>query len=157
MTNEHEQNRLAVFHSAGHDLRPVLDALERERPGARITIWIPRDHKLTDDIAARVNAVYETELSHYSPRQFRACWRLIRRLRDERYDAFAVLYNSPQLRMLAALSGAPVCWCATGDRRLTPIPSNPMRVAIGEALLGVGGRLRYVRVWLSVYCFPARR
>ena len=157
MTETLQPPRFAVFHSPGHDLRPVLDALREVRQDAEITLWIPKGHKLPEAISALADAVAETELPHYSPRHVRACLRLIRGLRAQRYNAFTVLFDSPQLRLLAALSGASQCWLATGDGRLTALPVNPLRVLAEETLRGIAGRLTYLRVWISVHFFPARR
>jgi len=157
MTEPSQPPRFAVFHSPGHDLRPVLNALHQTEPAADITLWIPKGHPLPEAISALADAVAETELPHYSPRHVRACLRLIRGLRAQRYDAFTVLFDSPQLRLLAALSGASQCWLATGDGRLTALPVNPLRVLAEETLRGIAGRLTYLRVWISVHFFPARR
>lgn len=157
MTHASQPHRFAVFHSPGHDLQPVLNALRRVEPNAEITLWVPKGHRLPETVREMADAARETELPHYSPRQVRACLRLIRRLRAQRYDAFAVLFDSPQLRLLAALSGAPQCWLATGDGRLTALPINPLLVLAEETIRGIAGRLTYLRVWISVHFFPARR
>lgn len=157
MTNASQPRRFAVFHSPGHDLRPVLDALRHVEPHAEITLWAPKGHRLPEAAREMADAARETELPHYSPREVRACGRLVRGLRAQRYDAFAVLFDSPQLRLLAALSGAPQCWLATGDGLLTALPANPLYVLGEETLRGIAGRLSYLRVWISVYFFPAGR
>ena len=61
--------------------------------------------------------------------------RLIRRIRKERYEIFVVMFDSFQLRMLAALSGASRNMVCLPQGRLLPLSSNLLSVVLEELLL----------------------
>ncbi|HEO71383.1 MAG TPA: hypothetical protein ENN80_08975 [Candidatus Hydrogenedentes bacterium] len=83
-----------------------------------------------------------------------ACGRLVEQLRAARYDCFAVMFDSNQLIVLAALTGAAQCLHGAMDGRLEPLPSNIIAstaLVTGRALLG---HIAYAAAWLAVYLLP---
>ncbi len=142
--------RYAVFYSAAGPLRKALAAVRAHAPAATLTVLAPPSLPLDSPELQEADDVQALELKHYGPRNPVAALRLIWRLRRARYDGFAVLFASPQLRVLAALSGARARYVCRGDGGLAPLPAGPFRAVAGELLRALRGRIRYCRVWLSV-------
>ena len=148
--------RMAVFYSAGAHFTRALETLRAQEPGAHITAIVPRGHPAADAARGLVDRVEITECPAYSPRDWAACFRLVRGIRAARYDGFAVLYDSPQLRMLAALSGARArAWLTASGERF-PLAGGVTAVSFSLAFCRLRGLLAYAGMWLAVRCLPVR-
>ena len=147
--------RIGVFYSRGPHFERVVRTLREQYPDAHITAIVPPVYRVSvpeEDVAA----VMETESPHYGPGNVRAGYRLVRRLRGERFDVFAVMFASSALGVLAASSGAPVCLHGTMDGRLVPLSAS-LPVVLWQILRRVAtGRTVYAAAWLAVRCLPVR-
>ena len=151
-----EIRRIGAFYSAGPHFLRMLTGLREAHPAAEIVVLIPPDYPRSEDLEALADAVLTTERTHYAMRDVRACRRLVKQLRQSRYDLFAVMFDSNQLRLLAALSGAPRCVHGTMGGRLAPLGRSVTRALAGMALRNLWGRMVYATVWLAVHCLPVR-
>lgn len=150
------RRRIGVFYSLGPHFRKTLETLRKEFPGAEVTIMVPPDYPLSDEERALADHTEETERDHYSPRDVGACLRLIRRIRRERFHAFVVMFDSVQLRCLAALAGVPNRLCCLPQGKLIPLGRSVVGVVVGEALRRAWGGVVYATLWLLVRLLPVR-
>ncbi|HOZ45201.1 MAG TPA: hypothetical protein PLO37_03660 [Candidatus Hydrogenedentes bacterium] len=151
-----ERKRVCAYYSHGPHFIRVIGRLREAYPDACITAIVPPRYPASQEWTPLVDTIERTETAHLSPRQPRACLRLLGHIRRARYDVFAVMFDSDQLALLAALSGAPTCIHGTMDGRLVPIRSSVMAaiaVAVGR---NVWGRLVYATAWLAVRCLRVR-
>ena len=151
-----EKLRVCAFYSQGPHFIRMLERLRIEYPGAALSAVVPPDYPATDEVLEHADAVLTTERPHLSPRNASACLRLVRQLRAGRYHTFAVMFDSNQLRVLAALSGAPRCLHATMDGRLVPLGRSVAVALAGIVFRGMLGRLVYTGIWLIVHVLPVR-
>lgn len=148
--------RIAVFYSLGPHFVRTLQRLRAESPDAEITALLPPDYPLSEEGRALADRVVENELPHYSPRNVGACLRLIRGIRGGKYDVFAVLFDSLQLNILSALSGAGDRICCPPEGRLVPMRSTIPGILARETLRRALGNAVYAGIWLVVRLMPVR-
>ena len=142
--------RVCAFYSVGPHYRRMLERLRADYPDADIAAWVPPGVPLSDEERRLTNEVIVTEQTHYSPSNVRDCARLAQHIRAQRYDVFAVMFDSPQLQMLAVLSGAPERIYVTPRGRRVPLPSSGVWVMAEWLGRNVWGRLVYAAVWFAV-------
>ena len=155
-TKTRTRRKIGVFYSLGPHFLKTLDTLRREFPETEIAIMVPPDYPLSDEERALADHVEETERDHYSPRDVAACLRLVRRIRSERFHTFVVLFDSLQLRCLAALAGVPDRLCCLPQGKLIPLGRSVVGVLVGEVLHRTWGRAAYAVLWLLVRLLPVR-
>lgn len=149
--------RIGLYYSVGPHFARARARLREMDPGARITVLIPAGYPVSDEIRMLAGDIVETELAHYSPRDLGACIRLVRQIRTARYARFAVMFDSPQLRILAALSGAPERVCIVASGRCVPLRSSLTRTVVNLALRNLWGRIAYAGIWLAIHLLPVKR
>jgi len=145
--------RICAYYSTGPHFRRMLERLRQDSPDAVIAAWIPPGLPLSDAERSLTDEVVVTELAHYSPRNVRACARLVKQIRAKRFDVFSVMFQSPQLSVLAALSGARECVYITPRGQRIVISRSVARVAATWLTENVRGRMRYAWIWLAVRLF----
>ena len=150
------RRKIGVFYSLGPHFLKTLETLRREFPETDLTIMVPPDYPLSEEECALADHVEETERDHYSPRDVAACLRLVRRIRRQRFHTFVVLFDSLQLRSLAALAGTPDRLCCLPQGKLIPLGRSVVGVVVGELLHRAWGRAAYVALWLLVRLLPVR-
>lgn len=147
--------RVALYYGFGPNFIDRMKSLRRLRPHARLTVIYPAGYTVTDAERALVDEVVHTPKSAYSPRDVQDCLELVRWLRGLRLDEFLVAYDTVQLRLLAALTGARRCTCLAPDNQLVPltrwlplvIPGKGWRCARGTlAFLLMGASVLFRRV-----------
>lgn len=151
-----EHTKVCVYYSEGPHVLRVIEAVRKTYPNAELTAMFPPDYPVSGDIESLAASIVRTERNHYSPRDLRACVRLVRRIRAARFDVCAVLFDSNQLLLLAALSGAPACIHGTMDGRLSPLPHSLMPAIATIMARLFRGHCTYAIAWLAVHLLPVR-
>ncbi len=146
------QEHICVFHSKGRSFADALKYVRERRPEARICAMAPSGYPVGPEELASADEVIETEREQYSPRDFAALRQLVRQLRRTRFDCFVILFDSPKLRALAALSCAQSCTHLTLDGRLRPITPSLPGVAWDVLYRNIRGRLTYAWIWIMIRC-----
>lgn len=142
--------RICAFYSPGHDFARVLERLHRAHPEAHVTAVVPAGYTVAGPLRDWADAVVETELERYTLGHPRALARLVSTIRRGRYDLFAVMFASPKLRVLAALSGAERnVWC-TPDGSHVPLGASVAGALAGELARVLRGRLTYMGLWCAI-------
>lgn len=140
--------RICLFHSEGRDYGNAAALLRSRFPEAHICAFVPPDHTVSPETGAAVDEVVRMERAHYSPRNVGACLRLVRRIRAHGFERFVVLFPSPQLRMLAALSGAKTPCCLGPVGQILPTERKAGAVAFPSCRRLLGGLCVYAIAWL---------
>ena len=142
--------RICAYYSVGTHYRLMLERLRQDHPDAVVAAWIPPGLTLTDTERSIADEIVVTERAHFSPANVGACVCLVRRIRSMRFDVFAVMFDSPQLQTLGALSGAKECIYIAPRGHRVPAPTSVIRVAAVWMGRNLWGRLVYVAIWLAV-------
>lgn len=141
---------IGILYSYGpHFLRTVREVRQQE-PDARITVYIPEGFPLEMLQDLNVETLSLTQGAGTKP-TLASAFMLLRALRRVRLDQFVVLFDSPRLQMLAALSQAAERWCYQLDGSKTPVRPTFMGSFLQTVRRGMVGRIRYVKIWLHVY------
>lgn len=148
-----DRQRICVFYSQCEHFNRLVRAVRDQNPAAHICTMVPSGFDASRDaeLAAAVDEVVETERASYSPLHPIALVRLARRIRNDRFDRFVILYETLKLRGLAAFSAAPVCECWTAYGRIKPVSSSPMSTLSGHIARTFSGRIRFLRIWWCVH------
>ena len=144
-----------VFASKG---RAVSHALRQARdldPGARICAVLPPSTRAdeAEPLADEVLAL-EARAALTNPG---ACLRLIRQLRAKRFDRFLILFPSPRLQTLAALSGAKECLWLNPRGKPIAVPRSLAMVLLRTLAATIFGRLLYAALWATIRLLPVRK
>lgn len=141
---------IGIFYSYGPHFIRTVRSLRADSPEARITAFVPAEFPagLLGGLDVVLAPILGNPAERRSPGVLLS---IVRAIRRQRLDVFVVLFDSPRLRLLAALSGARERQCCLVDGRTLPV-----RVTIaGNVFRTLGGRLRgqfrYARIWLSVH------
>ncbi len=123
--------RICAYYSVCLNYDQILRHMRAREPNAHITALLPAGYVPSDLERGMVDEIIHSERRHYAPWQPVACLRLVRLLKSGRYDRFAVMFPTAQLRILASLSGSPYCECWAMDNRIYRLRCTPLGV-IGE-------------------------
>jgi hypothetical protein len=148
--------RICVFYSPGQNFPNVLKNLRKRHPAAHIEALVPPNYPEKDLLLPAANEIVTTDYERYPLSKPTRLPRLVRQIQSRRYDRFVVLFDSMKQRWLCAVSGAPraECWSVYG--RVVPL-ENTLPGFLGSAVRrGLGGKWKYVYVWLYVHLIPAR-
>lgn len=133
--------KVCLYYSRGPHFMRTLKQLREDHPDAAITVAVPPGFP-RDPLAGLADEVVERP----RPGGLGDAWRAARALRAEGYDLLVVMFDSLNLRLLAALSGARTRECHTIEGRVIRLRGGLMRRAISEALARVRGQIRYWRI-----------
>lgn len=141
---------ICAFYSRGPHFLRMLKFLRTLHPHARITAVVPPSFPAEAALGV-ANQVIKTQHAQWSLRQHRALRKLVRVLREGRYDLFVTMFDSPKLRLLAAMSGARIREAYTIDGRYLPL-----RLALGRQVAAaisrnVRGRILYAYLYYQVH------
>lgn len=148
--------RIAVFYSLGPHFDRTLKQLRAEYPDGEITVLVPPGYPLSELALECIDQRVENEITHFSPTNVGACRRLVRGIRAGNYDLFAVLFDSMQLNILSALSGARERICCPPQGGLAAMRSTIPGIVAVEALRRTLGNVVYAGIWLVVHLMPVR-
>jgi ADP-heptose:LPS heptosyltransferase len=141
---------VCAYYSKGPHFLRMLHHLRQTYPQARLIALVPPGYPV-DVLAGRCDEVRKTARESYGLSAPGALAGLLGDIRREQYDVFAVMFHSPKLRIVAALSGAPSRMVYTADNRYFPVSLKLVRGA-GECLLrNLRGRVTYARIWWIVH------
>jgi hypothetical protein len=149
-------SRIALFYGVAPHFSRALRALRERHPGGHLTALLPPGFELTDEERALIDEVEPTERAHYTPMAVGPCLRLVRRIRRARYDAFAVLSDSTQLRILAAMSGARTRLCCHPHGRIDALRGTIPGIVARSVARRALGAVVYALLWLVVRVFPTQ-
>lgn len=150
-------SRVWVFYSKGPHFAETLRRVREAFPKTEVAAFVPPGYPVSEALKPLADEFVETERAQYAPWQLAACWRLVRRIRAERPDVFVVLFDSTQLRLLAALSGAPRPVLSPVKGELGPLVDPVARVLARAVLRRVWGLVVFAVVWLAVRVLPVRK
>ena len=144
--------RICAYYSHGPHYTRMLKSLRQDAPGAEITAMVPPGYP-REALEGLADTIMEVE----KPAGPANAMGVLRRIRAGRYDSLAVMFDSPKLRVLAALSGVPERVCHSIDRRQYPL----RRAIIGPLLTAlwrnVRGHILYWRIRYIVEHQPVQR
>ena len=141
---------ICAFYSYGPHYIRLLKYLRAQYPEARLTALVPPSYP-HEPLAPLVDDIAVTDQERYG---LRTVFSLLRPIRREKYGMFVVLFDSPKLRMVGALSGARSRYCFTVDGRFTPLRLALLRTLLGRLYHHIRGRLLYARIHYVVYHHP---
>lgn len=118
-----ETERICAFYSHGPHFRRLLRYLRHKHPEAHVTALIPPDYP-ERHIEQEADAVERTSHTREGMGTPRAFLGLMGQIRRGNYDRFVVMFNSPRLRVLAAMTGVP-------ERRYYDVNGRYQKIRIG--------------------------
>ncbi|MBI2425944.1 MAG: hypothetical protein HYV27_24180 [Candidatus Hydrogenedentes bacterium] len=132
--------RIGVFYSHGPHFLRVLKQVRQKQPGATLIAFVPHTFpaQYLEGIVSEVHRTAGTRPA--------AALKTLRQLRAARLDEFIVMFDSPRLQLLAALSGAPTRACHTVDGRQRPINFQVIRPLLRWATRRIRGQFTYWRI-----------
>lgn len=146
------KRKVCALYSAGAHYPLVLRRLREAYPDAEITALVPPEYPVPEEGLPGADRV-----ERLAGRGLRDAAAALRQVRGGAFDVFAVMFDSPRLRMLAALSGARErAWCTPGGR-LVPLTGSAPRVALGEAARLMRGHVVFGALWALVRVLPVGR
>lgn len=146
-----EQRHVGVFHSKGRNFGDVLRRVREQESGARICAIVPYGYPIDPEELAHVDEVVETEKAQYGLGDVAGLRSLVAQLRDARFDRFVILFDSPRLRVVAALARAGECAHITLDGRLTTIRPSVAGTMADVVVRHARGHILYAWIWLVVH------
>ena len=151
-----EVKHICAFYSYGAHYVRLLKRLRTEHPNAQLTALVPKGYPV-ETVAQWADETKETEQAEYGLGNAGALVRLLKSVRAERYDLFAVMFESPKLRLLAALAGARGRYCLTPDGRFVPLKLTGPALVLRFLYNNLRGRLRYAYIHYVVHHKPVKR
>lgn len=148
--------RVCVFCSVEKRFEPFYRTVRQHYPDAHVVVILRNGIQLTEAERDLVDKVQELELQSFSLTRFGGLIRMVRRLREGKYDQLIVLFDSLKLRVLSAFSGATRCSVWKEDGRMVIIPASLLRSMSQIARLRAIGYWKLSRVWLSSRLLPVR-
>lgn len=141
---------VAVFYSRGPHYARALRFLRGRYPEAVVTAITPPGYP-HEALAGIPDRHLETALNAYPIAGMPGLTRLLRTIRNDRYDLFVVMFPSIKLRFLASFSGARWAYCFGPDGQFLPLNFAPVRLMLGWAKRRIVGHFTYARIWAIVH------
>ena len=137
--------RVCAFYSKGPHYLRMLAHLRAHYPAATIVAMVPQGYPV-EVLQGRCDKIITTAPN----RGAGTLLPLVQAIRAQRFDVLAVMFHSPKLRMLAALSSAKETMCYTAGNRFFPVRYNFAPGAAAWVLRQISGRITYARIWWIV-------
>lgn len=145
-----EQCHIGLFYSYGPHFMKTARALRLEHPDSRITAFLPQEFPV--DLLADLDITAARVLPNPGAgRSVSMLFSIVRAIRAQRLDLFVVLFNSPRLRLLSALSNARECQCRLVDGRSVPVRFTLAGGLAHTLFRRLRGNIRYARIWIEVH------
>jgi len=151
-----EPQNIAAFYSRGPHFARVLRELRKRYPEAKLTAIAPPDFP-KEALVGQADRLVYTHQPAYRLQELSALFSLVTQIRKGKYDLFAVMFDSPRLRVLAALSGARQRVCYTTDGRYIPMRLSPLRQILGGVYRNIRGRILFYRIRRIVERCPVEK
>jgi hypothetical protein len=151
-----EPEKIGAFYSYGPHYRRLLKHLRETYPEAEISAFVPSGYP-EDFLADLADHVVHTGLAPGNSGGLSGMLALLRTLRRERCGLFVVMFASPKLRLLAALSGARDRRVFPPGGRFSPIRFQPLRMLAGGICRRIRGRIVWWRIRRAVYHDPVEK
>lgn len=149
-----EPQTICALYSRGPHYLRLLRYLRAQYPAAHITALVPASFP---GDAARAYA-QEIVRCEDGPRSgLGALHSLSGQIRRGRYDLFVVMFDSPKLRVLAALSGARQRACYAINGRFFPVRLALFSQLAGTLVRRIKGRILYARIHYIVHNKPVQK
>ena len=148
--------RICAFYSHGPHYLRLLRYLRENCPDAEITAMAPPDFP-DEPLLNCADHVMHTGQPSYSLRDVRALRQLLRQIRSAHYDLFAIMFDSPKLRLLATLSGVRRRYCYTADGRFFSIHFSIVSLLAQALYRNIRGRITYAYIRHVVYHRPVEK
>jgi len=141
--------RVLLLYSQSDHFPRAVEAMRAAHPDTTLTVLLPAGR---DDLETGLPAGVESVALPAAGGMLGQVRGIVRAMRSMSADALCVLYPSPNLRILAAMSGARErCWCGE-DGKLRPLDETIARVLAALAWQRLRGELRYAWLWVLVRC-----
>ncbi len=150
------QPHVALFYSRGPHFTIGLRCLRAMYPEGEIAAIIPGGVQLSEEERELIQSVVQSEATRFVLTEPRNLMRLVGEIRRARYDLFAVMFPSPKLRLLAALSGAATRACIRPNGRIERLPKGPVGTLLDETAQRIKGWFVYLKIWVMVRLLPVR-
>lgn len=147
--------KICVFFSKGDLFVERLVAVRRRYPDAYVCAMIPARYEQAEALLKHVDEIIRTERDGYSVRTPGACARLVRQIRNRRFDLFIVMFDSAQLNLLGGLSGAKRVECWDTENRIHVLRRRVSTAALRLTGRRMWGAVRFLRVQTAI-AFTAR-
>ena len=144
-------DKICAYYSHGPHFLPMLDYLRAHFPGAAIVAFVPPNYPAAV-LDERADSVVVVEKSTSLPQLLT----LRRLIRAQQYQLLVVMFDSPRLRLLAAGSDVPHCYCYGPNRRYLPLERGLVRQLVRGLNRQVCGRIRYAYIWCVVHYRPVK-
>lgn len=141
---------VCAYYSKGPHYLRMLHHLRQTYPQAQLIALVPPGYPV-DVLRERCDEVRTTSRESYGLASPGALAGLLGDIRHAQYDVFAVMFHSPKLRIVAALSGAPCRMVYTADNRYFPVSLDFIRGTGDWLLRNLRGRITYARIWWIVH------
>lgn len=151
-----EPTNICAFYSRGPHFLRLLKHLRTQHPQARITAVVPPAFPAEAALGVATQVI-KTQQAQWTLAHQRDLRKLVGVLRGGKYDLFVVMFDSPKLRVLAALSGARARHCYTIDGRYFPLRLALFRQLGSNLARSIRGRLLYAYLHFVVYCRPVQK
>lgn len=148
--------RIGVFFNKGRNLTDVLRAVRKEHPAAHICAIVPKSYSATEQELALVQETAYVERARYGLGDMGGFVRLIGQIRKQRYDVFVIMFDTPKVRLLGAVSGARAVWYCRLDGRLVPISKSILGILGSVIARRTVGGVVYGGAWLAVRLLKTR-
>ncbi|MBI4557030.1 MAG: hypothetical protein HY706_05545 [Candidatus Hydrogenedentes bacterium] len=148
--------QICVFYSQGPHFERTVRCIKERHPSAAVTTIVPKGYPFPETLRSDVQEIIETKLIHYSIQDVGSSLRLVRNIRRARFDLFVTMFDSPQLRLLAALTGARAAAWVRVDGGYFEIPTSFLAALFCAVFRGLVGRATYALLWVIIRCLPVR-
>lgn len=137
--------RICAFYSQGPQYVRMLRCLRESYPHATLVAAIPADFpfEAIDGLVDETLRLPEAKEKH----SLRRSWAALRSIRQAACSHMVVMFDSPRLNLLSALSGARYRHCFSVDGRFYRLDRKPVPLVVDAALRRLQGQWNFLCAW----------